>query len=135
MPSTYTLGKDYTVNGLTGATDLEVTRSSDRIDVTARGNRVPIKNQVSGLVDLTFSCSVFAKSDTVFEIGKGYTVSLQGTAIPDLICVDANREEPQEGIITYSLTFKQGFASETCNIVEVGPGDFETGGSGGGGGS
>lgn len=124
MPATYTLGKDYTVSGLTGATDLEVTRSGERIDVTTRGFAKPIKQTVAGLQDITLSCTVFAQQSTKFQIGKLYAVTLDGESLGDMICMDANREEPQEGVVTYKLTLKFGQESEGGNQLDVGPGTY-----------
>jgi hypothetical protein len=124
MPATYTLGRDYTVAGLTGATDLEVTRSAERIDVSTRAGAKPIKRTVAGLPDLTFSCTVYAEALTKFVIGKGYAVTLNGTLLGTLVCMDANREEPQEGVVTYKLTLKTGLESATANQVDIGPGEY-----------
>jgi len=68
---------------------------------------------------------VLAKADTFFTVGKQYTVTLAGDAFT-LICMDANREEPQEGIINYKLTMKPGEESEVDNQVQVGPGTYRT---------
>lgn len=126
MAVTYTLGRDYTVSGLTAATDLTVTRSGERIDITTRFHDKPFKSTVAGFADLTFECSVYAADDTEFTIGKAYSVTLNGTALSTdgLICMTANREEPQEGIITYRLTFKPGLESDVANQIPIGPGDY-----------
>lgn len=124
MPATYTLGRDYTVSGLTGATDLEVTRSGERIDVTTRAHTKPIKKTVAGFPDLTFSCTVYATAATTFTVGKAYAVTLNGDSLGSLICMDANREEPQDGVVTYKLVLKPGLESETKNQVPVGPGEY-----------
>jgi len=131
MSANYTLGRDYTVAGLAGATDLEVTRAGERIDVTTRKQSKPIKQYVAGFPDLTFTCSVFATDSTTFSVGKAYTVTLNGDSLGALICMDANREEPQEGIVTYRLTFKPGLESETANQIPIGPGEWRASGGGG----
>jgi len=130
MPATYTLGRDYTVAGLTGATDLEVTRSAERIDTSTRAGALPIKRTAAGLPDLTFSCTVYAEATTKFVIGKGYAVTLNGESLGTLVCMDANREEPQEGVVTYKLTLKNGQESEVANQVDIGPGTFRQAGGG-----
>ncbi len=125
MAATINLGRDYTVAGLTGVSDLEMTYSGERIDVTTRYGAKPIKRYKTGFPDKTFTCTVLAKADTFFTVGKQYTVTLAGDAFT-LICMDANREEPQEGIINYKLTMKPGEESEVDNQVQVGPGTYRT---------
>lgn len=124
MPATYSLGKDYTVSGLTGSSELTVTRSAERVDVTTRAGAKPIKCTVAGLEDLTFECSVFAEATTKFVIGQSYAVTVKGESLGSLICMSAVREEPNGSAITYKLTMKKGIASETNNQVDVGPGTY-----------
>lgn len=126
MAATYTLGRDYTVDGLAGATDLEFTRSGERIDVTTRSFNKPVKQTVAGLEDLTFSCTVYATQSTVFQIGKAYDLTLNGDSVGLMICMDANREEPQEGVVMFKLTLKFGQESETDNLLDVGPGTYRS---------
>lgn len=123
--ATYTLGRDYTVSGLTGVSDLEVTYSGERIDVTTRAGAKPIKKTVAGFPDKTFTCTVLAKADTTFVVGKKYSVTINGADL-DLICMDANREEPQEGIVNYKLTLKPGEESDVTNQVTIGPGTYRS---------
>ena len=125
MPN-YTLGKDYTVSGLTGVSELTVTRDGERIDVTTRKQSKPFKATVAGFGDMTFECTVMATKTTVFTIGKGYTVTVGGNSLGQLICMSANREEPQAGVITYRLTLKPGLESETADQIDIGPGDYRT---------
>lgn len=127
MPS-YTLGRDYTVSGLTGATDLTVSYSGERIDVTTRAYNKPFKNTIAGFPDTTFECTVYATSSTSFTIGQEYTVDLNGNSL-SLICMAANREEPVDGLITYKLTFKPGLASDASNQTSIGPGTYRSAGS------
>lgn len=134
MSGNYTLGRNYTVSGLSGATDLEVTRSGERIDVTTRKNPKPVKQYVAGLEEITFTGSVFANSGTKFEVGKGYTLTVNGDSLGELVCFDATREEPQDGVIVYKLTLKPGRPSEIANQIPIGPGTYRAGGGGGGGG-
>ena len=123
MAATINLGRDYTVAGLTGVSDLELTRSGERIDVTTRSGPKPIKKTMAGFEDSTFTCTVLGGATTSFVIGKEYSLTLAGSVIP-LICMNANREEPQEGVYNYKLTMKPGVESETANQLTVGPGDF-----------
>lgn len=123
MAATINLGKDYTVAGLSGVSDLELTATSERVDCTTRSGAKPIKKYKSGIKDETFTCTVLGKSDTKFVIGKEYSVTLAGTAFP-LICMQANREEPQAGVYNFKLTLRPGVESETANQLDVGPGDF-----------
>lgn len=133
MP-TYTLGRDYTVEGLVGCTDLTVTRSGERIDVSTRKGNKPYKHTIAGFPDFTFECTVFATATTTFSIGKAYNITLNGEALvtpsgAQPICMTANREEPIDGIVTYRLTFKQGLESDTPNQTPIGPGTWRTVGS------
>lgn len=123
MPATINLGRDYTVAGLSGVSDLEVTRSGERIDVTTRAGAKPIKKTMAGFEDSTFTCTVLGGAATIFTIGKEYSLTLNGDVLP-LICMNAVREEPQEGVYNYKLTMKPGVESETANQLDVGPGDF-----------
>jgi len=123
MAVTIKLGKDYTVAGLTGVSDLEMTYSGERIDVTTRFGAKPIKKYKAGFPDKTFTCTVLGKADTSFVIGQEYAVTLAGAAFA-LICMSANREEPQEGVYNYKLTMKPGQESDAANQLTVGPGDF-----------
>lgn len=130
MP-TYTLGKDYTVSGLDGVSDLTLTIEADRVDVTTRKVAKPFKLTAAGLQAKTFECTVMKKvtdgsQDPDFTIGKKYTVTLAGGDALDLICMTANREEPQAGIITYKLTLRPGEESEICDQVDVGPGTYRS---------
>jgi hypothetical protein len=125
MAVTYTLGKDYTVSGLEGVTDLTLTLSGERIDITTRAGALPIKKTVASFPDKTFECTVLAEADTSFSVGKSYSCTINGEAL-SLICMQANREEPQEGIVTYKLTLKPGQESEVANQIVIGPGDFRS---------
>lgn len=125
MP-TYTLGKDYTVSGLAGVSDLTLTTEVERVDVTTRLVDKPFKLTAGGLAAKTFECTVLAESTTSFTIGKKYTVTLHGGSALDLICMTATREEPQSGVITYKLTMRPGEESETCDQVDVGPGTYRS---------
>ncbi len=126
MPSTYSLGKDFTVAGLTGVSELTVTKSGERIDVTTRCAQKPIKQTDTGLEDRTFECTVLATATTTFVLGKGYTVTVKGESLGELICMTANREEPQAGVINFKLTLKPGVESETANQITIGPGDYRS---------
>lgn len=126
MPSVYTLGKNYTVSGLTGASELTVTRSSERVDVTTRKGDMPYKATDSGLIDEVFECTVYAADDTSFVIGQSYAITVNGDALVDAVCMSANREEQKDGVITFKLTFRRGEDAEACNQDEVGPGDYRT---------
>lgn len=131
--ATYTLGRDYTVSGLTGASELTVTREGERIDVTTREHPKPFKLTVAGFPATTIECSVFATQSTSFTVGQAYTLTLNGESFTNVVCMAATREEPQAGIITYRLKFRPGTPHEPANRVQVGPGDYRTAGGGGGG--
>lgn len=124
--ATYTLGRNYTVAGLTGVSDLTVTRDGERIDVTTREGAKPIKLTVAGFEDLTVECTVLATNTSTFSVGKGYSITLNGGTAKTLICMSATREEPQTGVITYKLKFRDGEESETDDQVAIGPGTYRT---------
>ena len=125
--ATYTLGRDYTVSGLTGASDLTVTREGERIDVTTREHAKPFKLTVAGFPETTIECSVFATETTSFVVGQAYTLNLNGeTFTPSPVCMSATREEPQAGVITYRLKFRPGTPLATANQITVGPGTYRT---------
>lgn len=126
MPATYSLGKSYTVSGLSGVSELTITKTGERIDVTTRCATLPLKQTDTGLVDTTFECTVLATDTTEFVIGQGYTVTVKGNSLGELICMTANREEPQAGVITYKLTLKPGEESESQNQVTIGPGTYRS---------
>lgn len=122
--ATYTLGRNYTVAGLTGASDLTVTRDGERIDVTTRENTKPVKLTVAGFEDMTLECTVLATNTTTFSVGKSYAITLNGGTAMNLICMGATREEPQAGVITYKLKFRPGEESETDDQIPIGPGTY-----------
>lgn len=124
--ATYTLGRNYTVAGLTGVSDLTVTKDGERIDVTTREGAKPIKMTVAGFEDFTLECTVLATSTSTFSVGKSYSVTLNGGTAISLICMGATREEPQTGTITYKLKFRKGEESETDDQVPIGPGTYRT---------
>lgn len=126
MPSVYTLGKDYTVTGLTAVTDLTVTRSAERVDVTTRKGDLPYKATDAGLIDEMFECTVYSEVDTEFTIGEIYPITVKGVTLTDMVCMSANREEQKDGLITFKLSFRRGVSAETCNQDIVGPGDYRT---------
>ncbi len=122
----YTLGRDYTVSGLTGVSELTVTREGERIDVTTRKHSKPIKLTAAGFSNTTFECTVLATATTSFVVGNEYAVTLAGGSAMNLICMGATREEPQSGVITYKLTLKPGGESAAGDQITVGPGDYRT---------
>ena len=124
MPATINLGKDYTVSGLSGVSDLELTRTSERIDVSTRAGAKPIKKTTAGFEDMSFTCTVLGTSTTTFTIGKEYSLTLKGGTPLPMICMAANIEQPQEGVYNYKLTLRPGLESEITSQLVVGPGDF-----------
>lgn len=124
MATTVSLGKDYTVSGLTGTTELTVTYSAEGVDTTTRFG-APIKRVKSGIPDYTFEGTVLGTSTNTFVIGQGYTLTLNGGAAKDVICMNVSREEPGDGTVSFKLTMKPGVASETANQVTVGSGTYK----------
>jgi hypothetical protein len=110
--ATYTLGKDYTVSGLTGVSELTYTRTGERLDVTTREGAKPYKKTVAGFGDETLECSVYEPTTggfAGFKIGEQKTVVINGTSIQAVI-MSANRSEPQDGVVVYQLTLRPGDA-------------------------
>lgn len=126
MAATINLGKDWTLSGLAGCSDLTVTRSAEAIDTTTRSGAKPIKKVKGGIPDYTFEGTVFATATTKFSIGESYSLTVNGGTAKDVVCLTANREEPQEGVVTFKVTMKPGVASEAANKLDVGPGDYRT---------
>lgn len=124
MAVTYTLGKDYTVSGLSGTADLTVTFAAERVDITTRDGAKPFKMTVDGLHNTTFEGSVLATETTSFVIGDSYDLTVGGSSLGSLVCMTANREESQDGIVTYKLTLRPGLESTAANQITVGPGDY-----------
>lgn len=124
MAVTYTLGKNYTVEGLAGASELTVTKEGERVDVTTRANAKPFKLSVAGLQATTIECSVFAESTTSFTIGLTYDLTLNDIEYADLVCLNATREESGAGVITYKLKFRPGYPSDSDQQAEIGPGTY-----------
>jgi hypothetical protein len=115
--ATYTLGKDYTVSGLTGVSELTYTRTGERLDVTTRQGAKPYKKTVAGFGDETLECSVYEPTGaganfTGFKIGEQKTVVINGTSIQAVI-MSANRSEPQDGVVVYQLTLRPGEALDS----------------------
>jgi hypothetical protein len=109
--ATYTLGKDYTVSGLTGVSELTYTRTGERLDVTTREGTKPYKKTVAGFGSETLECSVFepltGPAFAGFKIGEQKTVVINGASIQAVI-MSANRSEPQDGVVVYQLTLRPG---------------------------
>jgi predicted secreted protein len=112
--ATYTLGKDYTVSGLAGVSELTYTRTGERLDVTTRQGAKPYKKTVAGFGDETLECSVYEPTGLFagFKIGEEKTVTINGAAITAVI-MSANRSEPQDGVVVYQLTLRPGEAMES----------------------
>jgi hypothetical protein len=108
--ATITLGKDYTVDGLTGASDLTYAESGEKLDVSTRTGTKPYKQTKAGLVQKSLECTVFAEASTQFAVGEARTVKLNGGGDIACIVTSARRSEPKDGIVTYQLTLKPGTA-------------------------
>lgn len=123
MATTVSLGKDYTVSGLAGTTELTVTHSAEFVETTTRFGK-PIKRGKAGIPDYTFEGTVLGTASNSFVIGQGYTLTLNGES-KDVICMNVNREEPGDGTVTFKLTMKPGVASEAGNQITVGSGTYK----------
>lgn len=110
MASTISLGKDYTISsGLTNVSDLTLTRSGEKIDITTRAGALPIKHTEAGLQKLTLECTIIAEQATTYSVGGSVSVASSGFT-GSVIVVSADRSEPQDGLVTYKLTMTPGTA-------------------------
>lgn len=108
--ATYSLGKDYTITGgIENVSDLTITRSGEQLDVTTREGTLPLKYTKAGLQKVTLECTILAEADTTYSVGGSVSVASSGFT-GDVIVVQANRDEPQDGVVTYKLTMTPGTA-------------------------
>ena len=113
MATTISLGKDYTItSGLTNVSDLTLTRSGEKIDVTTRFGAKPLKYTEAGLPKITLECTVIAGADTTYPVGGSVTVASSGFS-GSVIIVSADRSEPHDGMVTYKLSLTPGTAVAT----------------------
>lgn len=116
MAFSYTLGKDYTIDGIAGVSELIVTDAGEKVDITTRYGTKPLRYTAVGLGKITLECTVMAEAGTTFEIGDTVEVDcpdFDGTAL----IVSAPREEGEDGAVTYRLTLTPGTASaETVTV-------------------
>lgn len=117
MATTINLGKNFTItSGLTNVTDLTMTRSGDKIDVTTRGGTKPLRHTRVGLPKITFECSVLAEAATTYAIGGSISLvcaEYTGT----VIVLDAERTEGEDGLVQYRVTMTPGTASAETVVI------------------
>jgi len=108
--ATINLGKDFTISGgLTNVSDLTLTYAAEKIDITTRAGTLPLKYMAAGLPKITLECTVIAESGTTFNVGG--TVSVTSTGYTgSVIITNADRDEPDDGPVTYKLTLTPGTA-------------------------
>jgi hypothetical protein len=112
MAFSYTLGKDYTIDGLAGVSELTVTDAAENVDITTRYGSNPLRFTAVGLGKITLEATVMATDETTFDVGGAVTIEcpdFDGTAI----IVSAPREEGEDGAVSYRLTMTPGTASAT----------------------
>jgi hypothetical protein len=113
VATTINLGKDYTISGtLENVSDLTITKSGEKIDVTTRFGSKPIKFTTAGLPKITLDCTVIATDTTTFSLGGSIAVTSSGFT-GTVIIVSADRSEPHDGMVTYKLQLTPGSAMET----------------------
>jgi hypothetical protein len=113
MSATISLGKDYTITGgISNVSDLTLNRQAEKIDITTRAGSDPLKFTAAGLPKITLECTVIAESSTSYSIGQSVSVASSGYT-GALIVTNADRDEPDDGPVTYKLTLTPGVASAT----------------------
>lgn len=116
MP-TINLGKNYTItSGLQNVSDLTLTYSAEKIDVTTRAGTLPLKYTEAGLKKITLECTVIAEASTTYNVGGTVTIASSGYS-GTVVVVSADRDEPDDGPVTYKLTLTPGTA--VANPVAV----------------
>ena len=117
MSATISLGKDYTITGgISNVSDLTLNRQAEKIDVTTRAGTQPLKFTAAGLPKITLECTVIAEASTNFPIGSSLNITSSGYS-GAVIITNADRDEPDDGPVTYKLTLTPGTTS--ANPVEV----------------
>lgn len=117
MAATINLGKDYTISGgITNVTDLTLNRTGEKIDITTRFGSLPLKFTTAGLPKVTLECTVLAESSTTYSVGATVAVASSGYT-GSVIVLDAERDEPEEGPVTYKLTLTPGTALPTPVVI------------------
>lgn len=115
--ATISLGKNYTISGAIGnVSDLTLTTAGEKIDITTRTGTDPFKMTDIGLSKFTLEATVLAEASTTYAIGGSVSVTASGVT-GTLICTNADRSEPVDGVVTYKLTLTHGYVS--ANTVSV----------------
>lgn len=108
--ATISLGKDYTISGgIDNVSELTITRTGEQLDVTTREGSLPLKYTVAGLQKITLECTILAEASTTYSVGSSVTVTSSGYT-GDLIVMSVDRDEPQDGVVTYKLMMTPGTA-------------------------
>lgn len=117
--ATISLGKDYTISGgLANTTELTLTYSGDTIDATTRSGSKPVKHVETGLNKITLEATILVEATTSYKIGQSLSVT-SSAYTGSVIVVDAQYEEPDDGMVNVKLTLTPGTASETADQVDV----------------
>lgn len=101
MPSSsVTLGKDVTISGVSNARSCTVTSTANEVDVTKFGDSS--RKFQRGLVEQTVE--VECVDDPGVEAGGVFTIGGTGTGNASYICTSVKREEPLDGVVTYTVS-------------------------------
>lgn len=98
--STILLGKNVTVSGVTGARSCTVTNSANEIDVTALGNTS--RKFRRGIIEQTIELECVDVPGV--SAGGSFTISGTGTGNATYTCTSVKRDEPLDGIVTYTVS-------------------------------
>lgn len=117
--ATINLGKDYTISGgLSNATDLTLTYSGDTIDATTRSGSKPVKHVEAGLNKITLEATILVEDTTSYSIGQAVSVT-SSAFTGSVIVLDAQYEEPDDGMVNVKLTLTPGTASDVADQIAV----------------
>lgn len=116
--ATISLGKDYTISGaLSNVSDLTITQGGDTIDATTRSGSKPVKHVEAGLTKTTLEATILVDETTSYKFGQSVSVTssaFSGT----VVVVDAQYEEPDDGVVKVKLTLTPGTPLDAADQIE-----------------
>jgi hypothetical protein len=107
--STILLGKSVTISGVTGARSCTVTNSANEIDVTALGDTS--RKFRRGIVEQTIEIECVDVPGVT--AGNNFTIGGTGSGNATYVCTSVKRDEPLDGIVTYTVSGTRTTSSAT----------------------